>query len=244
MRILTLLASSRGPMAAAAIATQLSVPRSSVYQLLEEMREHGFALHYPEERRWGLGPRAFELGGGFTRQQPLARLGRPVLEALVDRVGESGHLAVLSGTDVLYLAEERAPRRPSLVTDVGVRLPAHLTASGRAMLASVPAAQLRALYASANAFASRGTDAWTYARLKGELDAVRARGFATENGEVTPRFASVGAAVRDQTGWPVAAVALTFEESPASSDLWAQWALEVRSTAAEIERRISPVRRA
>ena len=50
----------------------------------------------------------------------------------------AGHLAVLHGRDVLYLVEERAPRRPSLVTDVGVRLPAHLTATGRAMLAALP----------------------------------------------------------------------------------------------------------
>ena len=42
-------------------------------------------------------------------------------------------IAVLHGRDVLYVVEERAPGRPPLVTDVGVRLPAHLTASGRAI---------------------------------------------------------------------------------------------------------------
>ena len=55
------------------------------------------------------------------------------------RVGQSAHLAVLHGRDVLYVLEERAPGRPPLVTDVGVRLPAHLTASGRAILAALPA---------------------------------------------------------------------------------------------------------
>ena len=53
---------------------------------------------------------------------------------------------VLQGSDVLYVIEERAPGRPPLVTDVGVRLPAHLTASGRAILAGLPPAQVRALY--------------------------------------------------------------------------------------------------
>ena len=60
--------------------------------------------------------------------------------------GHSAHLAVLHGHDLLYVVEERAPGRPSLVTDVGVRLPAHLTASGRAILAALPAAQVRALF--------------------------------------------------------------------------------------------------
>ena len=119
------------------------------------MQERGFVVHLPEERRYGLGIAAFELSSGFSRQQPLARLGRPLVAVLVDRLGESGHLAVLHGRDVLYLVEERAPRRPSLVTDVGVRLPAHLTATGRAMLAELPPAQLRALYPDRAAFATR-----------------------------------------------------------------------------------------
>ena len=62
---------------------------------------------------------------------------------------------MLHGRDVLYVVEERAPGRPPLVTDVGVRLPAHLTASGRAMLAALPPAQVRALYPDRGAFVDR-----------------------------------------------------------------------------------------
>ena len=213
LRILTHLASQRGPVPAATIAHALGLPRSSVYHLLAVMQEHGFVVHLPEERRYGLGIAAFELSSGFSRQQPLTRLGRPLVAALVDRLGESGHLAVLHGRDVLYLVEERAPRRPSLVSDVGVRLPAHLTASGRAMLAALPPAQLRALYPDRAAFASRhpspDADAaeWTYGRLKRVLAEVRERGWAAEDGEVTPGLASAGAPVLDHLGWPAAAIA-------------------------------------
>ena len=52
----------------------------------------------------------------------------------------------MHGRDVLYIVEERARRRPALVTDVGVRLPSHLTATGRAMLAALPREQVRALF--------------------------------------------------------------------------------------------------
>ena len=64
---------------------------------------------------------------------------------------------MLHGRDVLYVVEERAPGRPPLVTDVGVRLPAHLTASGRAILAALPAAQVRALYPDADGVRATGT---------------------------------------------------------------------------------------
>src|SRR5690348_18003371 len=77
------------------------------------------------------------------------------LAALVDSVGQNAHLAIMHGRDVIYVIEERAVGRPPLITDVGVRLPAHLTASGRAMLAQMPQAQVRALYAEPGHFVLR-----------------------------------------------------------------------------------------
>ena len=119
------------------------------------MEQSGFVMHLHEEQRYGLGVAAFELSSAYSRQEPLSRLGRPLLATLVDKIGESAHLAVLHGRDVLYIVEERAKHRPSLVTDVGVRLPSHLTASGRAILAALPKSQVRALYPNAAAFSSR-----------------------------------------------------------------------------------------
>jgi DNA-binding IclR family transcriptional regulator len=245
LRILSHLAAQRGPMPAATIATALGLPRSTVYHLLAVLQERGFVVHLPEERRYGLGVAAFELSSGFSRQQPLTRLGRPLVAALVDRVGESGHLAVLHGRDVLYLVEERAPRRPSLVTDVGVRLPAHLTATGRAMLAALPPAQLRALYPDAAAFPVRGgadggeagEQPWSYGRLKRVLQAVRADGHATEHGEVTAGLASVGVAVLDHVGWPAAAIAVTYPADASSGSVGAI-AEDVRAAAVTLGRRI------
>jgi DNA-binding IclR family transcriptional regulator len=247
LAILIHLAAQRGPVPAATIATALGLPRSTVYHLLAVMQERGFVLHLPEERRYGLGVAAFELSSGFSRQQPLARLGRPLVAAIVDRLGESGHLAVLHGRDVVYLVEERAPRRPSLVTDVGVRLPAHLTATGRAMLAELPPAQLRALYPDRAAFESRhpapeGDAAeWNYGRLKRVLGEVRARGSAHEDGEVTSGLASVGAAVVDHLGWPAAAIAITYPED-AAPELLAEAVPAVREAAATLSRRIRGAR--
>lgn len=213
LRILRYLAGRPAPVAASAIARELELPRSTVYHLLTALAAHGFVLHLREDRRWGLGTSAFELAGGYARQQPLARLGRPLVEALSDRLGESAHLAVMSGGDVLYIVEERAPRRPALITDVGVRLPAHLTASGRAMLASLPREQVRALYPSVSAFPDRtGLGPRSPRALRELLREVRARGYATEDSEVAAGLRSVGVAVHDHTGWPIAAVAVTWAD--------------------------------
>lgn len=215
LRLLTLLAARPDPVPAARLAAELELPRSRTYDLLATLVEHGYVIHLSEERLYGLGPAAHQLAGGYVRQDPLARIGRRVVETMVDEVGESGHLAVLHGRDVLYVVEERAKGRPSLVTDVGVRIPAHLTASGRAILAGLPPAQVRALYGRTADFSSRTEvpGPQSPAELRELLGRVRSEGHARESGEVTEGFSSVAAPVRDHAGWPVASVAITAETS-------------------------------
>ena len=183
---------------------------------------------------------AFEIGSAYSRQEPLARLARPVLARLVDAVGQSAHLAVLHGREVLYVVEQRAPGRPPLVTDVGVRLPAQLTASGRAMLADLPPAHVKALFPDAAAFVDRhGVGPQKLSELRRLLDQVRRTGCASEDGEVTPGFASVAAAAHDRAGRPVAGVAVTFpagEVEPAGRD---ELARRAARAAAELTRRIN-----
>ncbi|MGH3504797.1 MAG: IclR family transcriptional regulator [Nocardioidaceae bacterium] len=212
LRVLRLLARQSEPMTLDGIARALELPRSSAYHLVNVMIDEGFVTHVVEQRRYGLGVAAFEVGSGYTRQAPLQRLARRPLAELVDALGETAHLAVLHGRDIYYVLEERAARRPPLVTDAGVRLPAQLTASGRAILAELAGNQVRALFPDKAAFVTRhGTGPGSLTALNSMLAATRQRGYATEDGEVTPGFSSIAVAVTDHTGYPVAAVATTFE---------------------------------
>ncbi len=240
LRILRHLATRPGPVTAFSIATALDLPRSSVYHLLAVMRDQGFVVHLPEEGRYGLGIAAYELSSAHVRQAPIARLARPLLSALVDRVGENAHLAVLHGRDVVYLIEERARHRPSLVSDVGVRLPAYLTASGRALLAGLRPADVRAVYPDRAAFVPRHEEegAWSPGRLRTELQRTRARGWATEDGEITAGLASVAVAARDHLDLPAAAVAVTFVSADAGGQRRTGLASEVRDVADTLSRRL------
>jgi DNA-binding IclR family transcriptional regulator len=233
LRVLRFLSGQPVPVPATRIAEALGLPRSTAYHLLTAMVEEDFVVHYPDDRTWGIGIAAWEVGHGFARQEPLARLARIPLARLVDRVGQSAHLVVLHGTDVLYVIEERAPGRPPLVTDVGVRLPAHLTASGRAILASLPAQQVRALHPDRASFTSRtGKGPSTPTELRRLLAATRQRGYATEDGEVTTGFASIAAPIL--AGAIHASVAVTWETREEVGDL----VEPVRATATEITRRL------
>lgn len=241
LRILQFLSSARGPMPAAMIASHLNLPRSTVYHLLDTLQQHDFVLHLAEEKRYGLGVAALELSSAYARQDPLTRVGAPLLATLVDTVHHSAHLALPHGRDVLYAIEERAPRAPTLVTGVNVRLPMHLTASGRAMLSIMPKEHVRALYPTPEAFEQRHqgvAEIQSYAQLRRELDRTVAQGFASERGDVTPGFSSVAVPVRDHREWPVAAIAVTFRDTDFSESEYAPLAQTVAATAAALGARI------
>jgi DNA-binding IclR family transcriptional regulator len=243
LAVLRLLASHAGPMTATAVAGELGLPRSTTYHLLAELVAAGFVTHLPEDRRYGLGVAAFELGSAYLRHDPLERLARPLLDRLVARLDRPAHLGVLHGAQTLYLLREQPEHPQTLVTDVGVRLPAQLPASGRAMLGRLPAAQVRALFPSAASFVLRtGRGPADLPALRRLLAVERRRGWAVEDGHVTPGFASVAAPVLDHGDRPVAAISVTFRhECPGERECgqdWPELAAEVAAAAGELSTRI------
>ena len=239
--VLELLSRHAEPVPAASIARDLGLPRSSVYHLLKVLHGRGYVTHYPEERRYGLGQAAYELGSAYQRQAPMARIARAAMRRLVDQSGRNAHLATLDGRDVIYLLEERAPGQPMLVTDVGVRLPAHLTASGLAMLSALPASQVRALYPDREAFVQRnGNGPRSLAELRSTLARTRTAGHAREDGTVTPDLSSVAVPVVDRAGRPLAAVAVTFRTEDGTPGHVADLDARARYAADDVARRLTP----
>ncbi len=213
--VLLYLARRSGPVSGAAIMRDLGIPRSSAYHLLEVLTERGFVVHLPDQRTYGLGVSAFEVGSAYLRHGPLEMWARPVLKQLVAQVHETAHLAILHGAETLYLLREHptAAHMAVTLTGIGVRMPAHLTASGRAMLAHLPAAQVRALFPSDSAFVNRtGHGPTSLPELRRVLQHARRQGWADEVGLITPGLQSVAACAFDHTGHPAAAFSVTLRQ--------------------------------
>ncbi|MEG8183881.1 IclR family transcriptional regulator [Nocardia terpenica] len=240
LQVLGLLARRAGPVPAAVVARELGLPRSTTYHLLNELLTAGYVTHLPAERKYGLGIAAFELGSAYLRHDPLERVALPLLRGLVDAVGATAHLGILHGNESLYLLEQRPPRPHTLVTDVGVRLPAHLTATGRAVLAHLARPHVRALFPGPVAFPMRtARGPRNLVQLRKLLRAEAERGWAVEDGYVTPGFATVAEAVFDHGGRPIAAVGVTVrhhcpDESIECGQTWPDLAAQVRGTAAAL----------
>ncbi len=239
LRVLRYLAGQAGPVPMERIAAAVGLPRSSTYHLLAAMIDEGFVVHLDEEKRYGLGVAAFETGTAYLRHDPLERLARPLLVQLVAATGHTAHLGVLHGRELLYLLKEQPPRPVTIVTDVGVRLPAALTASGRALLARLPAAQIRALFPTADSFVDRtGRGPQTLTQLRRVLADERRQGYAVEDAYITEGFASVATAAVDHTTHPVAAFGITFRRDAVPPEEWPALAHRTTAAAEALTRRL------
>ncbi|MGV8970495.1 MAG: IclR family transcriptional regulator [Microbacteriaceae bacterium] len=241
LRIVSYLAGHTGPVRASTIARDLGLPRSSTYHLLRVMQDEGFLVHSPEHQAFGLSSLVADIGSSVRRSGNLARLAEPVLERLVaeTRLPVVAHLGVLHDRDVVYASKVSAPKAPAVATNIGVRLPAHLTATGRAMLAALPASHLDAIYPTDESLQNRhGLGPSDLQALLEILDAARLRRWASEDGDITLEYASVAAAVLDHNGYPAAAVGLTFRGSAIGEREWVLLGRATANAAGELSRRI------
>ena len=241
LQVLKYLAGHGGPVRAATISRDLDLPRSTTYHLMRVLQDEGFLVHSPENQAYGLSPLLAELGSSVLGATALGRLAQPVLERLVAETGLPvvAHLGLLNHSDVVYASKVAAPRAPAVVTSIGVRLPAHLTATGRAMLAALPAAQVDAIYPDDAALVTRsGPGPTTTAALAALLAETRDRGWAVEDGDITLEYASVAAVVLDHNDYPAAAVGLTFRGSTVDEREVRLLGRAARSAAEALSRRI------
>ncbi|MFL9913707.1 IclR family transcriptional regulator [Paraburkholderia sp. RL17-337-BIB-A] len=180
--LLEALASARQPMRASALAERTGLSRSTLYMLLNSLE----ARQWIEKRQGGfiIGVKLFELGCAYVHHDGLQAAFRREASAFVADHNEVVQLAVLDGAEVIYIAREDAQRPVRLVSDLGSRLPAHCSALGKALLASLPDSELnrvlpkKLIALTAHSSTQRDT-------LLSELSKVRTRGFASEREEVS-----------------------------------------------------------
>lgn len=220
------LARRPGPVQAAALARDLGIPRSSAYHILSVLTERGFVTYLPAEQAYGLGVTSFEVGSAYLRHEPLERLARPILRRLAARLQQTAHLGILDGAETVYLLKEPPPATRTgevdiaLVTDIGVRLPAHLTATGRAILAHSSEAQVRALFPRPGDLTLRtGAGPRSTEQLLTALAQERERGWSEEVELVSEGFRSMGVAAFDHNGRPVAAFSSTWRRRHGRHDI-------------------------
>jgi IclR family KDG regulon transcriptional repressor len=191
----------------AELSSLIDMPKSSTHRYLATLQELGLAEH-KNSGHFYLGTKVIELAGSFLVNSDLRNESQAVLNELAEKTGETIHLAVPSGTEVVYIAKVESTHALGMFSHIGARLPMYCTALGKAILAFSNEKQLHAILAEP--LTQRTQNSITSVKeLKEEIDRIRLRGYAIDNEENEIGIRCVGAPIFDYTTIPIAAISIS-----------------------------------
>ncbi|MES3013832.1 MAG: IclR family transcriptional regulator [Pseudomonadota bacterium] len=217
LTLLDRLAQQREPMSLAQLTHELALPKSSVHGLCNTLMSFGYLRRQPDGA-FLIGPRVMSLAEAFVSGTDVAQEFNALWADAGSAPEETVVLSVLSGSDALYVAVRNSARPLGLAFNVGMRLPAYLSGSGRAMLAWREPDEVRKLFAAGlNTHLTRKGPREIEALLK-ELALNRKRGYSIDDEAVREGVYSFGAPVFDASGQAVAGVAVCINKALLGAD--------------------------
>lgn len=234
-RILDALAAGPPTASLATLSRQLGYPRSSTLALCNSLVETGL-LQRDADGSYRLGPHILELSRAFLGQTDLPSEFRRAVAESSFLSEQTVVCAVLRGRDVVYVGRRPGASPLAVTYDIGLRLPAHCTASGLAMLATLDGGELDQLYAGVGEL-ERLTDRsiTSPTELRQRLAETRRRGYAVDDGETAPAMLCIGAVVRGGEEM-VGAVAVSMPKGARTSAELDADAEELRQLAERVSR--------
>jgi DNA-binding IclR family transcriptional regulator len=234
VRILTSFSSDRQELGLIQIAEATGLHKSTCYRLLEAMRTHGLIGLNKTTGTYHPGMKLFELGSLAVGRLKLDKHAHPLLEELSRVTGETAHLCVLDGSDVVYVAKVESNRALRIPSAVGARNPAYCTGVGKAMLAHLTPGQLDGYLSETQLRAFTKKTLVSAFELKANLCQIAAQGYAIDDQEREDGVRCVAAPVRDHTGQVVAAVSIAAPSMRVTKERVPELTIQVMRAAAEI----------
>jgi IclR family transcriptional regulator, acetate operon repressor len=214
------------------------LPKSTVQRTLVTLAEAGWLrANRKDTTRWEIGARVLAVRPAALQGSSLFAVAREPMVRLRDAMNETIHLAVPDALQCMVVVDrvdcDQAVRTFQTIGDTS---PLHATAVGRAVLAHLPTRDVEELIAGG---LERFTDLTTVDsdELRAELDRVRSEGYSVNRNQYRPGVCAVAAAVLDEDGAPLAAVAISMPDARYQAEHVPRWGRLVAETAAEITQR-------
>jgi IclR family acetate operon transcriptional repressor len=224
---------ARQPAGVAELARATGIPKSSVQRALRTLQTAGWIRPAGGGiTRWVVTTKALHVGR-HAAELSLRDVAVPVMEDLRRRIDETIHLAIPDGDKVVLIERLETSKPVRIILALGMSLPLHASAHGKAVLAVGLAATVDQLLASP---LPRYTDTTITdpAELLAELRQIRTRGYSTNSGEWRPDVSAVAAAVMNDTGHPVASISINVPTSRMTDESRSAYGALAREAAAAV----------
>ncbi len=234
LTIVNILAEARGELALNEIAAKLSLAKSTVHGLISTLKDFGFIEQSSFTGKYKLGIRLFEVGQVVAQGWEVRAIAAPYITKLLEDLGETVHLVVLDQLEVLYIDKRESGRSLQIVSQVGMRLPAHCTGVGKMLMAHLPPEKRRELIDTKGLPRFTKNTLTDVEALEEELTRISAQGFAIDNEEIMDSLRCVAAPIKDQTGEVISAISVSGPVSRMKGERLEKAILRVTQTAEQI----------
>ena len=233
LAVLEALAATEGGATLTAIAEAVALPLPTVYRLLSTLSERGY-VHQGPAGEWRVGVRAFRVGAAFLDQRNLVVQAYPFLERLMQTSGETTNLAVIDGSEAVFVEQVPCRELMRMSTKLGARAPLHASGVGKAMLAAMDPGAAAALLCGRTLSRHTGKTITDRAALWRELALIRDRGWAQDDEEHAEGLCCLASALWDENGAPWAAISVAGPTSRITAARVGNLGTLVRATAAAL----------
>lgn len=237
LRLLKAFSESEVEIGISDLARRLGVAKSTAHRLAATLTSEGMLEQNADTGKYRLGIALFRLGALVRQRMDVSIEARSLLRELREKANETVHLAVLDGTEIMYIYNLESTQAIRMRSDIGVRKPAYCTAEGQAMLAFQPPEVVERVIRAGLPARTPQTITDPAALLR-TLELVRERGCAIEDEESEVGMRCVAAPVRNDSGDVIAAIGLGGPVSRLSKKALAGFVPHVIGTAAAISARL------
>lgn len=239
MSVLQLVADSPRTLGIAELCKVANLPRPTVYRIVDALRAEGLIAEAQPDDTFMLGPRLISLASKSWAMFDLRTIAHPFIEKLRDETGETVHLAVPSGTEMVYIDKLESPQTVRMTSRIGTRITLYSSSVGKAYLAALPPDEQKGLLGKI-AF-KRFTSHTIMQRkaLDAELKKTLKRGYSLDHEETELDIRCIGAAIINAAGRPVGAISVSVPKYRFDKSLEARFPAIIRHCAEQIGAQIA-----
>jgi len=203
------IARNREGIGLAELSKRVGLHNSTTFHLVKTMVQLGYVSQLADSRKYRIGRRMFTLAAGALDEIELVSVATPVLEKLTGETGEYSHFAIRSGEQIVVVAKTAGTGIFQLVDRTGAVRPAHATALGKVLLAALAPPQLARYMETCDLHPFTAKTIVEREALLREIEEVRRKGLAFDDGEFDAEARCVAVPVRDFTGRVAGAIGMS-----------------------------------
>ncbi|WP_238457075.1 IclR family transcriptional regulator [Desulforamulus putei] len=241
--ILEVLERSSEPLGVTEISNRLALHKSTTFGLLHTLESKGFVNQDPENGKYKLGLRLFEIGENVHKRMNLRYQARPFLQKLVKEFNETVHLVVKTDNEYVYIDKVEGPQAIRMYSQIGKRALMHCTGVGKSILAFLSEDELEDILNSIELTEFTPNTITNLTQLKDQLVKIKKQGYSIDDEEIEIGLRCVAAPIFNHNGEAIAAISIAGPTTRMTYERIAELIVPIKETALAISSTLGCKRR-